>query len=419
MPQSPKGMHDILPEEQPRWEKIRGMLYKIADAFNFLRIDTPIMERAEIFERSGEATDLVEKQMYFVKTKGEDRFVLRPEATASIMRAYFQNGLSKISQPLKLFYIGPMFRYEQPQAGRFRQFHQIGFEIIGDEDDSIYDAQIILASFRLIEELKIKNLIIQINSIGCRQCRHAYIKKLEEYYKNKQDEICKNCRQRLATRPLRLLDCKEEKCQPIKMEAPLIVDKLCNNCKRQFKSTLEYLDSLSLPYSLNPYLVRGLDYYNGVVFEIISEVPELNFALAAGGRYDYLSEMLGEKKVCAVGSAVGIERLIEAMRFYDIPGQLRNEAKVFLAYIGEEAKKKSLFVIEELRKAGIKTIESFIKESLKSQLRVADKKEVKITLIFGQKEVFEESVIIRNMETGNQETVPLIRVVEEVKRRLH
>ena len=436
--QSPKGMHDILPENQLFWEKVRISANKIADFYNFLRIDTPILESAEIFEKTGEGTDIVEKEMYFVKTKGGDRLVLRPEGTAPVIRAYIQHGLSKMTQPLRLFYIGPMFRHEQPQSGRFRQHHQVGFEILGGDNDPIYDIFTILTIFRLLEELKIKNLIIQINSIGCKQCRSAYSKKLQEYYKEKQNKICQNCKKRLVNHPLRLLDCKNENCALIKIGAPVIIDKICNNCKNHFKSVLENLDELSLPYSINPYLVRGLDYYNGTVFEIFSEVKKekiddnenndgqnkeskeknLNFTLASGGRYDGLAEMLGGPKIFAIGGSVGIERAIEAMKFYGVSGVSKNEVKVFLIHIGEEAKKKNIFISEELRKVGIKTVEYFGKDSLKSQLRAANKGNAFLTLIIGQKEVFEESVIIRNMKTGVQESVPLKKVGEEVKKRI-
>ena len=436
--QSPKGMHDILPENQLFWEKVRISANKIADFYNFLRIDTPILESAEIFEKTGEGTDIVEKEMYFVKTKGGDRLVLRPEGTAPVIRAYIQHGLSKMTQPLRLFYIGPMFRHEQPQSGRFRQHHQVGFEILGGDNDPIYDIFTILTIFRLLEELKIKNLIIQINSIGCKQCRSAYSKKLQEYYKEKQNKICQNCKKRLVNHPLRLLDCKNENCALIKIGAPVIIDKICNNCKNHFKSVLENLDELSLPYSINPYLVRGLDYYNGTVFEIFSEVKKekiddnenndgqnkeskeknLNFTLASGGRYDGLAEMLGGPKIFAMGGSVVIERAIEAMKFYGASGVSKNEVKVFLIHIGEEAKKKNIFISEELRKVGIKTVEYFGKDSLKSQLRAANKGNAFLTLIIGQKEVFEESVIIRNMKTGVQESVPLKKVGEEVKKRI-
>ncbi|MBI5306202.1 histidine--tRNA ligase [Candidatus Wolfebacteria bacterium] len=418
--QSSKGMRDILPADRFFWNKVRNAAFKIAESFNFLKIETPILEHAAVFERTGASTDIVEKQMFFVKSKGGDKLVLRPELTAPVMRAYFQHGLSRLAQPLKLFYLGPVFRYEQPQSGRLRQHYQTGFEILGGSGNPIYDAMIILILFRLLEDIKIKNLTVQINSIGCKVCRAAYIKKLQEYYKKNQEKICKDCKRRLAVRPLRLLDCKNEKCALIKSEAPIIIDKICNNCKKHFKAVLEYLDELSLPYMINNYLVRGLDYYNGPVFEIVCEANS-NMALASGGRYDYLSEMLGNNKVFAVGGSMGLERAIEAMKNQGIeilPKGNILRPDVFLIHIGEEAKKKNLIIFEELRKVGIKIMESFEKDSLNSQIRIADKVGALLTLILGQKEVFEESIIIRNMKTGNQETVPLIKVVDEVKKRL-
>lgn len=417
--QSPKGMHDILPQDQPWWEKVRSATKEIAEFYNFSRIDTPILESTEIFEKAiGESTDIVEKQMFSVKTHGKDKLVLRPENTAGIIRSYIQHGLSRTSQPLKVYYIGPFFRYEQPQAGRYRQFHQVGFEIIGAEADPIFDVQAIIASFRLAESLKIKNLVIQINSIGCKNCRGAYRRKLQDYYKSKQNKICKDCKRRLATNPLRLLDCKNEDCEEIKNKAPITVDYLCANCKSHFKSVLEYLDSLGMPYSLNPYLVRGLDYYNKTVFELFIE--GLNIAIGGGGRYDYLGEMIGVKKTIlpAIGVALGVERLIEAMKIGGVNGVSRPKARVFLIQMGDPAKKKAISLIEEFRKADLRIAESLGKDSLNSQLKLADKEGMDVALILGQREVFEDRIIIRDMKSGVQETVPIEKVIGEVKKRL-
>lgn len=416
--QSPKGMRDILPEEQPFWEKTRKAAADIADFYNFSRIDTPILEFSDIFEKAvGEATDIVEKQMFVLRTKGGDRLALRPEGTAGIMRAYFEHGLSRLSQPLKLYYLGPMFRYEHPQAGRHRQFHQVGFEIIGSED-AIYDIQIILATTRFLEELKIKNQVIQINSIGCKKCRPGYRKKLQDYYQSQKNKICDDCRRRLEINPLRLLDCKSEKCAEIKGRAPTTVDYLCVACRTHFKSVLEYFDDLNLPYILNSHLVRGLDYYNRTVFEIFTDGSDI--ALAGGGRYDYLGAILGarQKEVFAVGSALGMERIVETMKAQNLGGPAKSRPKIFLVQIGEAAKKRTLLLMEEFKKSDIKVIEAFGKESFKSQLKAADKERALLSLIMGQREVFEDSVIIRNMQTGVQETVPLNKAVEEAKKRL-
>ncbi len=415
--QSPKGMHDIVPEDQPFWDKARQAAKNIGEFYNFLRIDTPIVEMAELFEKTvGKETDIVEKQMFFIKSKGGDRLVLRPEGTAPIVRAYFENGFSRFGHPLKLYYEGLMFRYEQPQAGRFRQFFQTGFEILGGENDPIYDAQAILVVYRLLEELRLKNFTVHINSIGCAKCRSAYQRKLENYYRKHQKQICKDCQRRLNVNSFRLLDCKDEKCLLVRVEAPIILDFLCETCKNHFKKVLEFLDELKLPYLVDPFLVRGLDYYNRTVFEIFAE--GFNFAIASGGRYDYLAEMLKLGKLFAVGSSVGIDRVIEIIKSTGKTMPLKSPPKVFFIHIGDEAKKKGLALIEEFRKSGVKTSESFGRESLKSQLRIADKEKADLALILGQKEVFEESIIIRDMRTGVQETVSFKKVVEEAKKKL-
>jgi len=418
--QSPKGMHDILPGEQPWWEKMRKTSQEVANFYNFSRIDTPILESVELFERgTGMTTDIVEKEMFTLRTKGKDRLALRPENTPGIVRAYVEHGLSRLPQPLKVYCFGPIFRYQQPQFGRFRQFHQVGFEILGGEEDPIYDAQAILAGFRLLEELKIKKPSIQINSLGCKNCRSVYRRKLQDYYRKLPAKICKDCRRRLVINPLRLLDCKNENCEKLKAKAPIMIDYLCSSCRSHFREVLEYLDELKLPYILNTHLVRGLDYYNRTVFELFSE--GYTIALGGGGRYDYLGEILGARKsgLSAVGCALGVEAIIEVMKAQEISGLPRPRAKVFFIQMGKPAKKRGLSLIEEFHRAGIKVVESLGKESLKSQLKAADKEQVEMALILGQCEVFEDSIIIRDMKSGVQETVPLNKVVSEVKRKLN
>jgi len=413
--QSPKGMHDILPEEQPLFLKIRQVGEKIADIYNFSKIDTPILEQKAIFERAvGEATDIVQKQMFTIKSRGDSQLVLRPEGTASVMRAYLQHGLAHLPHPLKLFYEGPMFRYEQPQAGRYRQFYQTGFEIIGTEDP-IYDAQIILLAKNFLEELKLKKINIQINSIGCNVCREKYKEKLLAYYKGKQNRLCADCRKRLVINPLRILDCKNPHCEVFKKDAPVMLDNLCSNCKTHFKEVLEYLDEASLIYNINFHLVRGLDYYNKTVFEISSD--EFDFALGGGGRYDYLSQMLGGPKVPAVGISLGIERLVEAMKIKNLEGIVVRKPKVFLIQLGSQAKKKSIKILKELYEAGIKTAEALDKDSLRVQLKAADKSGADFALILGQREVLDESIILRDMRTGVQENIAINKIVEEIKKR--
>lgn len=416
--QSVKGMRDILPEDQPTWEKIKNSAHHVAEFYNFLKIDTPLVEPAELFERGvGKNTDIVEKEMFFVKSRsGDDRWVLRPEGTAPVMRAYYENGLSRYGQPIKLYYEGPTFRYEQPQAGRYRQLHQIGFEILGGESDPVYDVYAILAPYRVLEEMKIKNIMVHINSIGCPKCRANYVKKLDQYYKKNLSKVCKDCKHRVDVNPLRVLDCKEEKCQEIKNEAPIILDYLCEGCKTHFKKVLEYLDEVKIPYSVNPFIVRGLDYYNRTVFEFFAE--GFNYALGGGGRFDYLAEILKVGKLSAVGSSLGMDRIFLVLKETDRLIPMKSQAKVFIIHMGDEAKKRGLSLIEEFRRANIKVSESFGRESLKAQLRIADKEKVQYALILGQREVFEENIIIRDMDSGAQETVPLAKVVEDIKKRV-
>ena len=412
--QSVKGMRDILPADQAVWDKIRKVTRDLGEEYGFARIDVPLVENASLFSRAvGESSDIVEKQMYAVKSK-EDDLVLRPEFTAPVMRAYFEHGLSHVPQPVKVHYIGPLYRHEQPQEGRWREFYQTGFEIIGGDSDPIYDAQTIMIAHRFLEEMKLPKLMAQVNSIGCKQCRPAYRKKLTDYYKGKS--ACKTCKRRLLVNPLRVLDCKEKECEPIKKGAPASIDSLCVLCRGHFKLVLEYLDEVKVPYMLNNALVRGLDYYNRTVFEIVS--GESDLALGGGGRYDYLAEMLGGKATPAVGCAVGLDRIALMLAKQGIVTHVKEKKKVFFINIGDLAKKKGLGLIEQLRRAGVHVEESLGKDSLKGQLGTADKRGAEIALIFGQMEAFEESIIIRDLKTGAQETVLLIKMVESVKKKI-
>lgn len=417
--QTPKGIKDVLPLEQPFWETLKKAVKKTAEFYNFGRLDTPILEYANLFHKAeGVGTDVAEKEMYILKTKGGDVLVLRPEVTPAALRAYFRHGMSRETQPSKLYYFGAIFRHESPQSGRLREFHQVGFEILGGEDDPIYDAQIANLSLRLLEELKIKDLRMELNSLGCRVCRTGYKKKLQHYYSHKLNKVCEDCKRRFTVNPLRLLDCKNAKCAVFKEEAPSIINSLCVVCRGHFRSVLEYLDELSIPYFINPRLVRGLDYYNRTVFEIFS--GEGNTALGGGGRYDYLAENLGFRKGIfpAVGSALGAERIIDCLKEQGIAVRPVEKPKIFFIQIGKEAKKKAIALVEEFRRADIRVSEAFGKESLNAQLKLADKEGVVFALIYGQREVFDKSIIIRDMKDGTQESVPVEKIVTEVKKRI-
>ncbi len=418
--QTPTGMHDILPEEQSYYQKIYDVAQGIADFYQFQKIETPILEETELFSKGiGFSTEIVGKQMFTLKTKGGDYLTLRPEFTASIVRAYIEHGMFNLPQPVKLFYSGPCFRYEHPQAGRFRQFWQFGFEALGEES-SVVDTQIIQIFYNILKELKLKKLIIEINSIGDNQCRPYYKKLLVSYFRSREMALCPDCRRRLKENPLRILDCKEEKCQRIISQAPQLIDHLCESCHSHFKEVLEFLDEIELPYRLNPYLVRGLDYYTKTVFEIYEESPEGRAlgALAGGGRYDPLVKLLGGKDVPGCGGAAGVERIVAEMKKKVIKSKKEKGPEIFLAQLGNLAKRKSLKLLEDFRLAKIQIAESFGRDSLRAQLAKADKLGVKYTLILGQKEGLEGTIIARDMASGRQETIKLEKIVKEMQKRI-
>ncbi|MFH1401958.1 MAG: histidine--tRNA ligase [Parcubacteria group bacterium] len=419
--QTPTGMHDILSADHGFYQKINDVVKNIAGFYGFEKIDTPILENAELFSRGvGAATDIINKEMFILKTRGGDFLALRPEGTAPAVRAYIEDGFANLPQPIKLWYSGPFFRYEHPQAGRFRQFRQFGFEIFG-EQSPVIDAQMIQIFYNILQELKLKNLVIEINSIGDSQCRPYYKKLLSNYFRSRESALCADCRRRLRENPLRILDCKDEKCQPVKAQAPQMIDHLCEFCHKHFKEVLEYLDEIGLPYRLNPYLVRGLDYYTKTVFEIFPE-PKDEFqkpsALAGGGRYDALVKLLGGKDTPACGAACGVERIVELMKTKAIAPKKEIEFKIFLAQLGTLAKRKSLKLIEEFRQKKVMVAESLGRDSLKAQLARANKLGVKYTLILGQQEALEGRVIVRDMKIGRQESVKLDKVVYEIIKRI-
>lgn len=428
---TPKGTFDILPNEQKYYERIEGVVKHFAKLFGFQKIETPIIEFVDLFKAGlGAGTDVVEKEMYSFKTKGGDYVVLRPEGTAPVARAYLSHGMFNLLNPQRLYYTGPMFRYENPQSGRFREHHQFGFELIGDKDP-IYDAQIMNLFKNILEALGFDDIVFQVNSIGCKMCRKRYIKKLLRFYKKHLEEVCRYCKVRYEKNPLRLLDCKEDKCQPVKEEAPLIVDYLCDECKEHFKKVLGYLDELNIPYLLSSHLVRGLDYYTNTVFEIVREEKteqdsdnlqriktKDQLVLGGGGRYNDLIKMLGKKDIPGVGGACGFERIILEMKSENIKLPKSKQAKVFLVQLGDVAKKQALKLYNELQKSGILVREAFSRTSIKSQLAIADKMKILYALILGQKEALEGTVIIRDMTSGVQETVSVEKVISKLKQKL-
>ncbi|MFQ6049844.1 MAG: histidine--tRNA ligase [Candidatus Paceibacterales bacterium] len=422
--QSPTGMHDILPEDQKYFQKIYDVVKNIAHFYNFQKIETPILEETELFSKGiGLATDIVQKEMFSFRTKGGDYLTMRPEGTAPIVRAYIENGMQSLPKPVKLWHFGPFFRYERPQAGRYRQFWQFGLEVFGEKSPAV-DAQIIQIFYNILGELKLKNLIVEVNSIGASCCRPYYKKILVSYLRSKIGSLCANCRRRLKENPLRILDCKEEKCQRIVSQGPQTIDHLCKSCRQHFKEVLEFLDELELPYHLNPYLVRGLDYYTKTVFEIFStkkseESLEISKnSLAGGGRYDVLIKILGGKDTPAMGAAAGIDRIIILMKEKAIRLPKEIKPQFFLAQLGNLAKGKSLKLMEDFRKARIPISEFLGRDSLRAQLKMADRIGARYTLILGQKEALEGTIIIRNMKTGRQKTVKTEKIVSRMKKLL-
>jgi histidyl-tRNA synthetase len=411
-----RGMHDILPAEWPWWEFIIGEVQDLARAYGFQRIETPVLERTSLFTRAiGVATDIVEKEMFSFVDQSNDHLSLRPEYTAGIARAYVEHGMLSLPQPVKLFSLGALFRHERPQSGRYRNFWQFDFEILG-EASATADAQLIIIAAAMMESLRL-NVAIQVNSVGCQVCRPTYKQALTEYYRTKRSVLCEDCKRRLQKNPLRLLDCKEEGCRSLVSGAPQLVDHLCNDCRTHFVRVLEYLDEVELPYQLNPYLVRGLDYYTRTVFEVWGP-EEGKSALAAGGRYDNLVAELGGQPTPAVGFAGGMERIVNELKLRQVSIPLTPAPDLFLACLGDAARKKALRLFEDLRRQGIRTAESFTKDGLKQQLEAANRLGVKFALVLGQKELTDGTIIVRDMENGIQEIVDFQKVIEEVQKRL-
>jgi histidyl-tRNA synthetase len=425
--QSVKGMRDLRDATYYAYQGFMEKAAEIAMYYGFRPIETPMLEKQDLFSRSvGSDTDIVGKEMYTLKTKGGDQLALRPEGTASVMRAYFEHGMQAEPQPVMLYYQGPFFRHENPQKGRYRQFYQFGLEIIGTTK-SVADATIIKLFVCILQEAGLTNLRVQVNSIGDNECRNAYRRELVNYYKKHAREICADCRERLKTNPLRVLDCKNPNCQPIKAAAPETISYLCSGCKHHFKEVLEYLDTMGIDYEINSQLVRGLDYYSRTVFEILSDASapsddpdapvSLPLTIAAGGRYDYLAKTLGHRKdVAAVGGSIGIDRVIEHPDHTRLAPRIIKKPKIFFIQLSFDAKLKSFEVIEILRKARIPIAQSLSKDSLGAQLAIAERIKVPYTIILGQKEALENTVIVRNMDTRSQDTIKIDRLAEYLKK---
>jgi histidyl-tRNA synthetase len=417
---TPKGMKDILPSELAYYQRVERACQRVAKDYHFQKVSFPVLEEAKLFQKgTGLYTDIVEKQMFLLSTKGGQSLALRPEGTPSVVRLYFQSGLKSWFQPVQLWYFEPFFRHESPQAGRLREFYQVGFEIINGESSAL-DAYVIQLFYNLLKSLHLKNIMLEINSLGLPEQRKEYQKDLVRYLKSHSRQLCSVCRSRLTKNPLRILDCKEKSCQEVVRQAPQLIDYLSKECHNHFREVLEFLDDLEIPYRLNPYLVRGLDYYTRTVFEFVieKEGSSSSQALIGGGRYDRLAELIGGERIPALGGAGGIERIIEAMKEQGVRIPSDKKPDIFLAQLGWQAKREALRFFEELRKKGFKVAASLERDSLRAQLKRANQLGVKYTLIIGAEEVRRQRLTLRDMEKGTQKTMEKKEALSFLKKKL-
>ena len=410
-----KGFKDILPEEAKRRRKIEDKARKIFENTGLKEIRTPVLEKTEVFARGiGEHTDIVEKEMYtFIDRNGES-LTLRPEATAGILRAVIEHKLYNTSPLLKLYTIGPMFRHERPQKGRLRQFHQINVEYVGSYSP-LADADVIFLAYEIVTSFADpEGLLLEINSLGCSKCRPLHKKDLLKFLENNKKELCKDCQRRAKTNPLRVFDCKNEECKIVLKFAPVMKHYICPDCASHLGKVLDTLEAYGIPFVQNPYLVRGLDYYNRTTFELVSKGLGAQSTVAAGGRYDGLVKLLGGPELPGVGMAIGVERLLLLM---EEKGDERREG-LFIAAFGDEAREEALYWIGYLRKKGIKCEFSLEDKSLKAQMKQADKSKARYCLIVGEDEIENEEAILRDLETKEQEKIDLDELPEGILEKI-
>ena len=411
----PKGTQDILPEDISKWYYIEGMIKEILSKYGYKEIRTPFFEYTDLFVRGiGESTDIVTKEMFTFPDRKGRSLTLRPEGTAPVVRAYLEGSMGRTSKVIKLFYIGPMFRCEKPQAGRFRQFNQFGIEIIGTKSPAA-DAEVIITVLDIYKKLGLKNLEILINSVGCKKCRVDYVKKLKKYLINKKDLLCSECKERYTKNPLRVLDCKKDSCKKIIESAPVITENLCQECKSHFAQVKSCLDDQKIIFRENPQLVRGLDYYTKTAFEIISGGLGAQNAIGGGGRYDDLVEELGGKPTPAVGFAAGIERMIITIDQQKIEWPAEKRLDIFVANIDKKNNDTAFRLLQKIRNAGFSADMDYSEGSLKSQMRIANKIGARYTIIVGEEELSKNMVILRNMKTKEQKEVRIDNLINELR----
>ena len=409
--QTPRGTKDILPEEQIYWHLIESTATKMAKSYGYSKIDTPIFEDTDLFSRSvGDSTDILEKETYTFVDRGGDSLTLRPEGTASVARAYVQNGMHNQPQPIKLYYIFQNFRYERPQAGRYRAFNQFGVEAFGESDHYI-DSEIIELAWRFLIALGINDLVLSINSIGCIDCRPEYTSNLKSYYSNHRNSICNDCDRRVDKNPLRLLDCKNDPCQSIISDAPKSVKYLCKNCETHFIAIKTNLDLLHIPFYIDNCLVRGLDYYSKTVFEIAPPTSGRTSVIAGGGRYDGLIEQIGGSYTPGIGFAMGIERIIDNLKRLNIPIEKKDPKCILLAYMGEISNTHAIKIASLIRQSGGSAVLG-PSRGLKSQMKYASSIDASYVVIIGDQEIEKGVYKIKNLSTSEQIEISIDKAVD-------
>ncbi len=404
---APRGTQDILPSQTAKWQYIEETARKTAEIFGHKEIRFPTFEHTELFSRGvGDTTDVVQKEMYTFLDKGDRSITLRPEGTASTVRTILTNGLLGEAMPLKVYYLTSCFRYEKPQAGRLREFHQFGMECFGSAQP-LADAQMISSADVFFKTLGIKNLQLEINSIGCPECRKKYHEALKAYFESQKETLCETCKQRLDKNPMRILDCKSPVCSKIAKDAPVILDYLCDECDEHFKKVKEYLDVMNIAYKVNPTIVRGLDYYTKTVFEFVSNDIGAQGTVCGGGRYDGLIETLGGNKTCALGYALGLERLLLLMQAQGCEFPNENSCEIYIAPMGEKAQCKACELVTSLREEGFRAECDIMARGVKAQMKYANKIGAQFALVIGDNEIENKTANLKNMNSGEETPVPI------------
>ncbi len=401
-----KGMQDLLPNDSDKWENIEKVMKEEAGIYGFKLIRTPVLEHTELFERSvGDTSDVVQKEMYTFEDKGGRSVSLRPEGTAGALRAVLENGLHNGPLPVKVMYVSSCYRYEKPQSGRYREFFQFGMEVFGSESATA-DAELVCVASSILKRLQIKNVRLEINSIGCPQCRKEYNETIKEYFKKYENELCEDCKNRLGRNPMRIMDCKNKTCGEISKNAPIITDYICGECSEHFEKLKKILDSQNIEYKINPKIVRGLDYYSKTVFEFICDIDGAPLTICGGGRYDGLSEIIGGPKLSAIGFGMGMERIFAVMKAQNVEFPAENLPKVFIASLDDEiARLKAFELCEKLRKSAIYAGVDVMGRTLKAQMKFADKIGAEYVLVIGEDELKTNTAKIKEMKSGKEFTI--------------